>query len=116
MNENNIKCPLQRYGTLRAQIEHDAKWRADGTCSYCGSVSPDDFFEALKQGAEIIPTDKDYKCYINGNGYHHAKFYFEHMTDEQRINFIELVNAKEILYAYPGYFYRTPYFMKRKGD
>lgn len=33
-------------------------------CSYCGSLPPDKFFEAVEQGCEVIPTDKNYKAYI----------------------------------------------------
>ena len=34
-------------------------------CSYCGSMNPDDFMEALRSGKEIGPTDKSYKFYIH---------------------------------------------------
>lgn len=35
-------------------------------CSYCGSMSGEDFMEAVKNGAEIGPTDKSYKFYVKG--------------------------------------------------
>lgn len=41
-----------------------AFWEADGTCSYCGSMSPDQFFAAVDAGAQITPTDKSYKAYV----------------------------------------------------
>lgn len=34
-------------------------------CSYCGSMRPEAFLEAIKAGAEIGPTDKGYKVYVD---------------------------------------------------
>jgi hypothetical protein len=35
------------------------------SCSYCGSMHPDDFFDAIERGCEIGPTDKNYKVYVD---------------------------------------------------
>lgn len=35
-------------------------------CTYCGSMSPEDFLDAVKAGAEVGPTDKSYKVYVRG--------------------------------------------------
>jgi len=40
-------------------------WTEDGTCSYCGSISPDALFAAIAAGCELGPTDKDYKVYVD---------------------------------------------------
>ena len=41
-------------------------WRGGGDgCSYCGSISPEEFFAAVAAGAEIGPTDKSYKAYVD---------------------------------------------------
>lgn len=37
----------------------------DGNCSYCGSISPETFFDAIEQGCELGPTDKSYKVYVD---------------------------------------------------
>lgn len=42
-------------------------------CSYCGSMSPEDFMQAVKDGKSIGPTDKSYKLYVS-----------EPLTDEQK--------------------------------
>lgn len=39
------------------------------------------------------------------------KFYFQHFSQEQMQELISLVNAKKVLFDYPGRFYRLPYFM-----
>ena len=39
--------------------------REDGTCSYCGSISEAKFFECVEAGCTIVPTDKNYKAYVD---------------------------------------------------
>lgn len=34
-------------------------------CTFCGSMPPGDFLDAVRAGAEIGPTDKSYKLYID---------------------------------------------------
>lgn len=94
----------------------EATWREDGTCSYCGSLKPELFFEQVEKGAEIGPTDKSYKAYVRlvdhtvpGAG----KFYFQHLDEDQRTRFIELVNERKMTIGYPGHFYVLPFFCKR---
>ena len=103
------------------------------SCSYCGSLHPDQFMEFSAKRAEVGPTDKDYKAYIdldtgkpaedkeetspNGNkrswtegGVVMLKFYFQHLTKEQRIEFVRRLNAKELNIGPPGHFYRLSFF------
>ncbi len=54
-------CPRRSYGSLTPPPD---KWHDDETCSYCGSMSPDEFFRLVDAGAEVTPTDKNYKAYI----------------------------------------------------
>lgn len=95
-------------------------YRADGTCSYCGSMSGDVFMARLEAGTiSVTPTDKSYKVYVDNHGgesFSAIKFYFQHLTVEQQDRFIELVNAKTVHLKEPGYFYVTPYFCSRKTE
>jgi len=43
-----------------------------------------------------------------------CKFYFQHLSDEQRQRFVELLNDKKLKLSYPGYFYRMPFFIEKK--
>lgn len=118
------------------------------TCSYCGSLQPDDFLERVRQGDYVTPTDKNYKAYIGRpyteeeteeykqiphvkallaagataedlaipTNHQDAKFYFQHLSPEQCREFVDLYNRKEIKMAYPGHFYRLPFFMVVKDD
>ena len=107
-------------------------WRR---CSYCGSMHPDDFTAITRAGvAELGPTDKNYKVYVDTPGGSHGKFYFQHLSEEQRREFVDLYNARPrrtysdtgmtfavtgastgMAVGYPGHFYVLPFFMGR-GD
>lgn len=77
-------------------------------CSYCGSMHPDDFMEAMREGKELGVTDKNYKAYVAGDG---GKFYFQHLSAEQRHEFIEMLNAGTVRFGWPGRFTVLPYFI-----
>lgn len=40
-----------------------------------------------------------------------SKFYFEHLSAEQRTRFVEMLNADQLTLRAPGYFYSSPFFM-----
>jgi hypothetical protein len=42
-----------------------------------------------------------------------AKFYYQHLSDEQRAEFVEMVNDGRMKIGYPGYLYRLPFFARR---
>jgi hypothetical protein len=84
-------------------------WREDGTCSFCGSLHPDKFIQAVKDGAGVVPTDKNYKAYVNPG---HRKVYFQHMDADQKQELVRLINDKKVNFAYPGYFYVLPFFVE----
>lgn len=139
-----------------------------GRCSYCGSIEPNFFMGVIEQGAEIGPTDKNYKVYVevpNENpgeliivgsanfdkqGCHgwvpaedvvdeifkrsgsergtHTKwvqlglrgpkqtlkFYFQHLSSEQKHKFVQLLNERKLNIGMPGHFYVTPFFITLK--
>lgn len=111
-------CPRQRNeATLEVQLDHKSHWRADGTCSYCGSMNNDEFMRRLELGdVEVGPTDKAYKVYVSNRGgepIKAIKFYFQHLTNDQTRRFVELANGGMIAMGFPGYFYTLPFFAKR---
>lgn len=66
-------CPRRRESHLSSQFPGPDTWTSraglvgqPSGCSYCGSMNPDDFMEAVRSGLEIEPTDKSYKLYVNG--------------------------------------------------
>ena len=112
----------------------------DDTCDFCGSLHPEVFMERLRKGdVSLCPTDKNYKVYIRNKGgeqfkrtyriddlsttdrskwiwttdeVNETKFYFEHLSEEHKNEFIAFMNDKKVSLDYPGYFYRMPFFCK----
>jgi len=104
---SEFNCPHRFMPTAEKDL-----WRGDHTCSYCGSLSPEKFFEAIEKGDEVDPTDKDYKAYVGGGPLGVQKFYFDHLSEEERKHFVTLLNDGKIKVGYPGYFYVMPFFCK----
>lgn len=100
-------CP-RRYEAFQQTTGGVDQWRDDGTCSYCGSESPEAFFKFVESGGEVVPTDKSYKVYLGVS----LKFYMQHFSDEDKHRFIDLYNKKEMKMGYPGYFYVKPFFVQ----
>jgi len=83
---------------------------AELSCTFCGSLNPDTFMTWVEAGREVGPTDKSYKVYIQGpNG--QAKFYFMHLSRDQKQRFVDLYNDRTMNVGYPGDFYTSPFFM-----
>jgi hypothetical protein len=167
-----MRCPrrFDDSSVFRVLAGEDSWMDRNGypTCTYCGSLHPDALFEAIAEGRELGPTDKNYKVYVDllekeptalcvvastnfdpkderyvrvadlsqplyqlavtsGNGRNpettwvqfasrgprvRAKFYFQHLSEKQRQQFVEMLNSRTMNIGYPGYFYRTPFFCK----
>lgn len=134
-------CPRRSEGPFR--LPEEDNWLGDDSCSYCGSMNPDTLMARLEvEDVELVPTDKNYKVYVENKGgakfkmFHSrscpddkcpvatcthwkvderngTKFYFQHLSEEQRTRFIELHNDGKIKLGYPGHFYNPPFFTKR---
>lgn len=98
-------------------------------CSFCGSLHPGKFLELVASGWVTEPTDKTYKAYlcqapvpqnrtaapgqplsVSGSRAR-SKFYFQHLSDAQQEQFVDLYNKGMMRFAEPGHFYVLPFFM-----
>jgi hypothetical protein len=96
------------------------------TCSYCGSVNPDDFMAAVRAGAVVGPTDKNYKVYLHEalsaeelasrdpalhsmTGKHLGKFYTVHLSPGHSAEFVGLWREGRVAWGAPGYPYSRLY-------
>lgn len=113
-NDKEHICPRRaESGRQIAGLSNVDHYRADHTCSYCGSYDPDKFMELMELGTPIGSTDKNYKVYLPTVRVHGAgKFYFQHLNVEQRKRFVLLYNNKTIQFEGGGGFYVFPFFMK----
>lgn len=63
------------------------------------------------EAQDLVGGQRD--VYAHGDSI--GKFYFQHLSNAQMLEFINLLNAKALTIGYPGYFYRTPFFVVRSS-
>lgn len=109
-------CPrrMMDWGSQKREENLD-DFYSDGTCTFCGSINPDTFMKAVRAGQQITPTDKNYKAYLSIPGRSFTKFYFQHLSEDQKHEFVELYNNQTMLIE-DGGFYVLPYFVKLVPD
>ena len=90
-------------------------------------MASDGFARALRElgerdgkTPEQIQADLDTEWERQGSGWLHgnqtAKFYYQHLSDAQRGEFIELVNTGRMRIGYPGHLYVLPFFAEQRAD
>lgn len=101
-------CPRRIESLVHKLPESDSWEKRDGVlrCSYCGSAHPDFLFSSIEAEKLLTPTDKSYKVYIDDS----TKFYFQHLSEDERKRFTDLYNSGKIKVHFPGYFYTKPFF------
>jgi hypothetical protein len=113
------RCPRRMFQVSAGQGVGPDTWvnRHDTrTCSYCGSLHPDDVITRLTAGEKAGPTDKNYKLYVGSRD----KACFQHFNKTHMDAFIALYNAASdnaegkpsMNVGTPGYFYQMPFFMR----
>ena len=101
------------FGGRCDQIEYDDRfpiphWKDTDTCSHCGSMRPSIALKAIRDGAKVTPTDKNYKIYVEGinlPGCPANKCYLNHFSESQAIEFVLLWETGKMNLACPGTFY-----------
>ncbi len=102
--------------------EIEAYFDENGLCSNCGSLRPEVFLQRLRdQDIELGPSDSNFYVHVINNGgdpfpEQEAIFYFFHLNEEQRDEFVRIWNFVEVSIGYPGHFYYLPFFVKPKSE
>lgn len=113
---DSFKCPLNENTSPVFNHNTESKWREDTennvkTCNYCGSINQDQFMQLVEEGKiSLGATDKNYKVYCHLENGKQLKFYFQHLSEEQRKKFVDLYNERKIKFQGSG-FYVFPFFM-----
>ena len=82
-------------------------------CSFCGSMHPDRFMELMERDHTLGTTTKNYKAYVQEPmGKMIGKFYYQHLSEEQRLQFIDMLNSNLVHIGAPGYFHVLPFFCR----
>lgn len=116
-------CPRRRENPSSYTIfPGEDSWETRGGlythCSYCGSLNPDTLLELIQGGlCTVGPTDKNYKAYIAViGGEDHIKFYYQHFSEDQKLQFFNMYRDQTVMLGYPGYFYVLPYFIQHGAE
>lgn len=107
MASTGVSCPRRFSGFGPWKREEGLDDWKDGRCTFCGSITPEAFLSRVFDGERLVPTDKSYKAYIGD----YDKFYYQHLSQEQRVEFFTFYKSGNINFAEPGYFYVLPYFI-----
>lgn len=119
---NRTTCPrrIEAFGVWEFKEGMDSY--ESGSCSYCGSMEPNDFMQAVRDGCLLEPTDKNYKVYVEVPDRKFTKFYFQHLSEDQKREFVDLYNRGHVrMWGMDhdgnthdrGRFYVFPFFMRR---
>lgn len=132
MTDERFTCPRREEGP-RWDVKDEDQWTTVFTragmraCNYCGSLDPQEVLDGVETGVLVLgPTDKNYKAYVETDdgatfeghpkGQAAGKLYFQHLSDEQRLRFIQLHNDRVMKVGYPGHFYVDPFFCRRESQ
>ena len=107
-------CPrrMNEPGGWRQQEGLD-EWGQDGDvrrCTFCHSLHPDDFLDQLADGVTYTPGTSATQAKIGD-----ATFLYQHMDSEQMARFMDIMDSGKIVFGYPGYMPRRPFFMEAGG-
>lgn len=107
--DKSYKAYISRPLTEEKKAERKAKWLAGFT-----------YDEVVKSARERGETPEEFRAGLadyydrdlarsEASGVE-AKFYYQHLSSEQRDEFIELHNSRRMKISYPGRFYVLPFF------
>jgi hypothetical protein len=92
---------------------------ADGyadTCAKCGrhrdapDLTDDERHDAIAyENGDPLDPMRNWKWTTRETD--ETKFYFEHLSEDQKKRFVELLNEKRLRLDVPGHFYRRPFFI-----
>lgn len=109
--DKNYKAYLSKPATDEERAEHKATWLA--------GFRPDELRAAAEERGESpdqahAGLEAHYDAHIapTMTGSVEVKFYFQHLSEEQRAEFIRLHNGGQMQVGYPGHFYQPPYFTR----
>ena len=83
-------CPLRTR-----QFDIKDFWTEAGRCTYCGSISPEEFFKLVEDGFSIR-LDRVNKSFNFTGNKSHIVFHHSHLDDDQRDRLTKLYNEKRI--------------------
>jgi hypothetical protein len=107
--DKSYKAYLGRPSTDEEKARKKAEWLNNFTASETSAVAEQSGKTPEQVKGELTESyDRDHAGPESCS--QEAKFYFQHLSAEQRDEFIELHNARRMRIGYPGRLYTLPFF------
>ncbi len=111
-----MNCPRREEVPEYPGMKKSDVWEKRGglrCCSFCGSLHPDDFMDALEKRRSIATTSKNYKVYVMLPNPRVGKRYV--MSTESRLDIFGLrINKKT--YGREGAILQTKFYFQHLSD
>lgn len=110
--DKSYKAYLSRPLSDEEKAQHKARWLDGFTAEEIRAAAADkgESPEQHKAALEAV-YDSQVACLAGGST--EAKFYFQHLSEDQRREFVDHYNSRRVKVGYPGRFYVPPFFMQR---
>jgi hypothetical protein len=108
--DKNYKAYLSQPLTEEEKTARKAQWMSGFTAAEMEAAAQDRG-ETPEQHREALATVYDSQIAPAEGGSIETKFYFQHLSEPQRHEFIQLYNDQTMRVGYPGHFYRLPLFI-----
>lgn len=106
--DKNYKAYLRQPLTAEEEAQQKADWiQRDATARAVHEIGERDGKTPEQIAADL---DQQWGKYPHSSGGPEAKFYYQHLSQEQRDEFIELHNTRRMRISYPGHLYVLPFF------
>ena len=109
--DKNYKAYLAQPLTEEQQTARKTRWmETDGIARAVREVGERDGKSREQIQADLEQEWTERWAELLNRGEERAKFYFQHLSHEQRDEFIRLYNERVMKMSYPGHFYVMPFF------
>ncbi|MGW2692350.1 hypothetical protein ACWC3Y_10870 [Streptomyces sp. NPDC001296] len=106
--DKGYKAYLRQPPTADEEAQQKADWtQRDAVAKAVRELGERDGKTAQQIAADLDEQWAKIPHYSHGP---EAKFYFQHLSEQQQDEFIELHNARRMRIGYPGHFYQPPFF------
>lgn len=109
--DKNYKAYLSRPLTDEEKADRKARWLNGFTAEEIQAAAADRG-ETPEHHRATLEAAYESQVAPLGGGSNEAKFYFQHLSEDQCREFVDLVNSGGMTVGYPGRFYQLPFFMQ----
>ena len=116
--DKNYKAYLGRPRTADEIAARKAQWLTEenGIAQAVRTVGASDGKSEEQITADLENEWNTRQLPLYRDGGQQAKFYYQHLSEAQQAEFIQLYNEHRMVLAYPGHLYRLPFFCRHHAE